>query len=216
MICHDTRVVICNILVGFKELSPQNVLRCALENTSQDSKFYHMQLNKKICMQCNISIRKLHTRLTTWKKYANIKKIPHPSLHFSNGPSLKVNNLPTFIEPPNLFIFEQLCWSYYSTKLPNSRFKTAIYFICVRTCLYLHVNKNITFVNIFLFIAIINHRYDHPIEQTESSPIWVQEDFYMITRGFIFCRDFTNCKHNFQTKRERSVWKVEKRTEKLL
>ena len=54
MICHDTRVVIYNILVGFKELSAQNVLRCALENTSQDSKFYHMQLNKKK-YACNVT-----------------------------------------------------------------------------------------------------------------------------------------------------------------
>jgi hypothetical protein len=32
--------------------------------------------------------KNIHTQLTTWKKNANIKNLPHHSHHFSNGPSL--------------------------------------------------------------------------------------------------------------------------------
>jgi hypothetical protein len=31
----------------------------------------------------------MHTQLTTWKKNANIKNLPPPPHHFSNGPSLR-------------------------------------------------------------------------------------------------------------------------------
>jgi hypothetical protein len=43
------------------------------------------------CLKCEKTYFKknIHTQLTTWKKNANIKNLPHPSHHFSNGPSLK-------------------------------------------------------------------------------------------------------------------------------
>jgi hypothetical protein len=37
--------------------------------------------------------KNIHTQLTTWKKNANIKNLPHPSHHFSNGPSLTMMNM---------------------------------------------------------------------------------------------------------------------------
>jgi hypothetical protein len=43
------------------------------------------------CLKCEKTYFKktnIHTQLTTWEKNANIKNLPHPSHHFSNGPSL--------------------------------------------------------------------------------------------------------------------------------
>jgi hypothetical protein len=42
---------------------------------------------KNTCIRL-IFKKNIHTQLTTWVKNANIKNLPHPSHHFSNGPSL--------------------------------------------------------------------------------------------------------------------------------
>ena len=39
-------------------------------------------------MREDIFKKNIHTQLTTWGKNANIKKLPPPPDHFSNGPSL--------------------------------------------------------------------------------------------------------------------------------
>jgi hypothetical protein len=39
-------------------------------------------------MREDIFKKNMHTQLTTWKKNANIKNLPPPPHHFSNGPSL--------------------------------------------------------------------------------------------------------------------------------
>jgi hypothetical protein len=45
--------------------------------------------NKKDLKCENTYLKKnIHTQLTNWKKNANIKNLPHPSHHFSNGRSL--------------------------------------------------------------------------------------------------------------------------------
>jgi hypothetical protein len=44
-------------------------------------------LKKNTCIRL-IFKKNIHTQLTTWKKNANIKNLPHPFHHFSNGPSL--------------------------------------------------------------------------------------------------------------------------------